>query len=124
MLEKIHVTHNSAVKSGRRQELEDAFCGRLFREWGSGWGVRIKACLVTSVGSFPGPLCEQHMGVRERHVSRQPLRPVLLPARLGTDADSHCCGPPPGEGTNFQCPVLPSLPLFSTGAVRALKTVF
>lgn len=39
------------------------------------------------------------MGVRERHVPRQPLCPVLLPARLSADTDGHCCGPPPGEGT-------------------------
>lgn len=57
-------------------------------------------CLLTSAGLSPGPLREQHMGVRERHVPRQPLRPVLLPARLCPDADSHCHEPPPGEGTS------------------------
>lgn len=74
------------------------------------------ARLLTSVGSFPGPLCQQHMGVRERHVPRQPLRPVLLPARLGTDTDGHCCGPPPGEGTCAQRPVLPLWLCFLDGS--------
>lgn len=67
------------------------------------------------MGLSLGPLCEQHVGVRERHVSRQPLRPVLLPARLRADADGHCRGPPPGEATYPQRPVLSSLALLFTG---------
>lgn len=70
-------------------------------------------CLLTFVGSSPGPLCEQHVGVWERHVPRQPLRPVLFPARLSPDADSHRRGPPPGEGTHppMPCPSLPGFAL-------------
>lgn len=65
-----------------------------------GWaaGVTGGSHPLTSVGSSPGTLCEQHVGIREGHVPRQPLRPVLLPARLRSHAHGHRRGPPPGEG--------------------------
>lgn len=99
---------------------EEGSCGMLLRDHRERASVSRPVCLLTFVGSSPGPLCEQHLGVRERHVPRQPLRPVLFPARLSPDADSHRRGPPPGEGTHPRRPVLPSPALLSKG----LKAVF
>ena len=87
-------------------------CGMLLRDHRERVSVSRPVCLLMFVGSSPGPLCEQHVVVRERHVPRQPLRPVLFPARLSPDADSHRRGPPPGEGTRPPMPC-PSLPGFA-----------
>ena len=78
-----------------------------------GGGRARTVCLLTPAGSSAGPLCEQHVGVWERHVPRQPLRAVLLPARLRPHADGHRSGPPPGEAP----PPAPAL------LTRALRTV-
>lgn len=81
-----------------KEGLEEASGRLLLRDHGGGVGSGSRpVCLLTPGGSFSGPLCEQHVGVRERHVPRQPLRPVLLPACLSADADGHCCEPPPGR---------------------------
>lgn len=86
---RVHGPQSSSTKWSKEE------WKRLVGVGGQGPGL----CLLTSVGPSPGPLREQHVGVRERDVSRQPLRPVLLPARLGSDADGHRRGPSPGEGT-------------------------
>ena len=95
--------HSSAVQSGARRG--EASCGTLPGD--TGRGVRGQNLFLTPAGSSAGPLCEQHVGVRERHVPRQPLRTVLLPARLRPDADGHRCGPPPGEGSTRALPCPP-----------------
>lgn len=69
---------------------------------GTGTSQGLLILSVPNVCILPtGPLCEQHMGVWEGHVSCQSLCPVLFSTCLSTDSDSYRCGPPPGEST---CP--------------------
>lgn len=44
-----------------------------------------------------GSVCEQHLDLWEGDVPCQPLRAVLLAARLHAHPDSHCPGQAPGE---------------------------
>ena len=117
MLEKVMCDPQFSCEEWKGEGLEHAFEAGSTETTGLGWGLSGSrpVCLLTSAGLLPGPLCEQHMGLREGHVPCQPFRPVLLPARLSTDTDSHCREPPPGEGTCPKRPVLLSLPWSSRG---------
>lgn len=51
------------------------------------------------VWSPSGSLCEQQLGVREGYVPHQPVRPVLLPARIHTHSHGNRAGQTPGRLT-------------------------